>query len=141
MRNEVDLDFRFCDFEDMTPNEITMHLDIKPIRIIIKGQKKNPENPSGTAVFKSNCWMMGSSLDKFASFEEQMNALLDILESKIELFRPLCKKYYSEFSCALFVYLENGESTPWVHLDKRYNRIVKELNIEFDVDLYILPNK
>jgi hypothetical protein len=28
-----------------------------------------------------------------------------------------------------------------VHLDARYNRLIKELNIEFDVDLYCLPNK
>jgi len=82
---------------------------------------------------------MGSGLDKYSSFDDQMNSLLDIIESKIDLFKPLCERYYCEFSCGIFVYFDNGESTPWVHLDKRYNEISKALNIEFDVDLYVLP--
>ncbi|PWG82123.1 DUF4279 domain-containing protein [Pararcticibacter amylolyticus] len=53
------------------------------------------------------------------------------------LFKPLCEKYECEFSCALFVYFGNGESTPWVHLNSRYNKLIKELDIEFDIDLYV----
>ena len=33
----------------------------------------------------------------------------------------------------------NDESTPSVHLDARYTRLVGELNIEFDIDLYFFP--
>lgn len=137
MKNEVVLSFVIADFDDIGPEEITKALGIIPSRIYIKGQKKNP-NFSGLS--KRNRWIMGSSLDKYASFEEQMKAMLDVIESKIDLFRPFCEKYRCEFSCAIFLRYDNQESTPSVHLNSRYNRVVKELNIEFDVDLYCLPN-
>ncbi|PUZ19585.1 DUF4279 domain-containing protein [Chitinophaga costaii] len=138
MRNEVILSFVIADFDDISPDKITENIGITPVRIYIKGERKNP-NLSGIA--KRNRWIMGSGLDKYASFEDQMNAMLDIIESKIELLRPFCEKYYCEFSCAIFIRYDNDESTPSVHLDARYNRLTKELNIEFDVDLYCLPNK
>jgi len=137
MKNEVVLSFVIADFDDIGHEEITKTLGIIPSRIYIKGQKKNP-NFSGLS--KRNRWIMGSSLDKYASFEDQMNEMLDIIESKIDLFRPFCEKYHCEFSCAIFIRYDNEESTPSVHLNSRYNRVIKELNIEFDVDLYCLPN-
>lgn len=70
-----------------------------------------------------------------------MESLLDIIESNIDRFKILCDRYYCEFSCALFVYAGNDESTPWVHLNSRYNELVKTLNVEFDVDLYVFPNE
>jgi hypothetical protein len=140
MKNEVVLRFCIWDYNDITHQEITKNLGIEPYKIYVKGQKKNPNNLEGSALVKENGWLMDSTLDHFASFEEQMHAMLDIIESKIDLFRPLCEKYYCEFSCAIFIRYENGESTPSVHLDARYNRLIKELNIEFDVDLYCFPN-
>jgi len=140
MKNEIFLDFRIVGFEDLTPDDLTRILDIQPFEITIKGERKNPQKPDGKAVFKNNAWITRSGLDKYSSFEDQMNALLDILEPKIHLLRPLCQKYYSEFSCGLFIYYNNEESTPWVHLNSRYNKIIKELNTEFDIDLYTLPN-
>lgn len=138
MKNEIILDFCIWEFEDITHDDITRMLGIQPIKVYIKGQKKSLKPSNFT---KQNGWRMGSTLDKYTSFEDQMNAMLDIIESKIDLFRLLSKKYYCEFSCALFIYYNNGESTPWVHLNSRYNRIIKELNIEFDVDIYCLPNE
>jgi len=79
-------------------------------------------------------------LDKYASFESQLSALLDIIEAKIDLFRPLCEKYYCEFACGVFIRYDNDESTPSLHLDARYTRLVRELNIEFDIDLYCFSN-
>ena len=84
---------------------------------------------------------MGSGLDKYASFEEQMNAMLNIIEQKIDLFKTFSKKYYCEFSCAIYIRYDNDESTPSVHLGSNYNKLIKELNAEFDIDLYCLPNK
>ena len=79
---------------------------------------------------------MDSGLGQYASFEDQMSTLLDMIEQRIDVFKMLSTKYYFEFACAIFTYKDNEESTPWVHLDKRYNKIAGELNIEFDVDLY-----
>jgi hypothetical protein len=137
MKNEVFLDFCIWNFEDVTHEEITQRLGIVPTRIYVKGQRIDPKF---SRISKKNGWRMSSGLDKYASFADQMKAMLDIIEFKIDLFRPFCEKYYCEFSCAVYIRYDNGESTPWVHLDARYNRLVKELNIEFDVDLYCLPN-
>jgi hypothetical protein len=138
MKHEVVLSFVIADFDDISHDKITEKIGITPIRIYIKGERKNP---AFSGIAKRNRWIMGSGLDKYTSFEDQMNAMLDIIESKIDLFRPFCEKYYCEFSCAIFIRYDNEESTPSVHLDARYNRLIKELNIEFDVDLYCLPNK
>jgi hypothetical protein len=137
MRNEVILDFCIWGFEDITADHISKALDINPSRVYARGEKINP---NASAIAKKNGWRMGSNLGKYASFKDQMDAILDIIESKIDLFRPFCQKYYCEFSCAIFLRYDNDESTPWVHLDARYNQLIKELNIEFDLDLYCLPN-
>jgi hypothetical protein len=137
-KNEVILSFGIFDFNDITHDEITQALGIQPGFVRIKGQKKNPRNPNSPLI-KENNWTMDSGLDKYSSFDDQMGALLDIIEPKLDLFRPFCEKYYCEFSCGIFVYFDNGESTPWVHLDSRYNKLLKELNMEFDLDLYVFP--
>ena|ERR1700733_252227 len=137
MQNEVILDFSISGFEDITPEEITERLKINPVKVYIKGQKKNPKF---AALAKRNRWIMSSGLDKFSSFESQMKAMLDVIELKIDLFRPFCEKYFCEFACVIIIQYDNGESTPALHLDARYNRLIKELNIEFDVDLYCLFN-
>ena len=141
MKNEVILRFCIWDFNDITHDEISQTLKINPFKIYIKGQKRNPRHSESMALVKKNGWIMDSTLDKHSSFEDQMNAILDIIEPKIELFRPICEKYFCEFSCAIIVRYDNNESTPSVHLDARYNRLIKELNIEFDIDLYCLPNR
>jgi hypothetical protein len=139
MRNEVVLDFCIWDFNDVTHDYITEQLGIMPIKLHLKGSPINPKFSQRVA--KKNRWIMSCGLDKYASFESQMEAMLNLIEPKIDLFRPFCDKYYCEFSCAIFIRYDNEESTPSVHLDARYNRLIKELKIEFDVDLYCLPNK
>jgi len=138
MRNEIYLDLRINNFDDITHDDLTRLIGINPIKIHVKGERKNPKNPDSPLI-KMNNWLINSGLDKYASFEDHLGALLNIIESKIEIFRSLCEKHYCEFVCAFFVYCDNGESTPWIHLDKRYNNLIKELNIEFDLDLYVFP--
>jgi len=134
-KNEVDLRFCIADFEEIGHADITKVIGVNPTYIRVIGEKRNPKNPD-SPLWKNNLWSMNSGLDKYANFDDQMNALLDIIEKKIDVIKPLCKKYYCEFACAIFIYKDNGESTPWVHLDRRYNKISNELNCEFDVDLY-----
>ena len=54
---------------------------------------------------------MSSGLDKYSSFEDQMNSIINVIESKLDLFRPFCEKYYCEFACAIFMRYDNEEST------------------------------
>ncbi len=69
--------------------------------------------------------------------------MLDFLEPKIDVLAPLSKKYECEFSLAIFI-MNRNESTPWIHLDKRYNefikKFIKKVDVEFDIDLYCPPD-
>ncbi len=139
-KNEITLSFSIYQFEDITHDDITHLLGIKPDRIYIKGQKRNPKNPK-SSVINENVWIINSGLDKYSDFDRHMSGLLSILESKKDALKPICKKYHCEISCGIFVYFDNEESTPWVHMDARYNNLIRELDIQFDLDLYVLPNQ
>ncbi|MBD1365703.1 DUF4279 domain-containing protein [Mucilaginibacter sp. ZT4R22] len=135
-KNEIDLRFIIADIEDNSHDAITFLTGVNPIYVRIKGLPRNPKNPA-SPLWTNNLWSMDSGLGKHADFETQMNALLDIIETKKEVFKTFCTEYHCEFACALMVYRDNGESTPSVHLNKRYNKLIKELDIEFDIDLYV----
>jgi hypothetical protein len=134
-KNKVDLRLSIIDFEDITHNDITRMLGIQPVHTSAKGDKRNPNNLN-SPLKTHNSWSLGSGLDEYADFNAQMNALLNIIEQKKDVFKLVCSKYYCEFACAIFTYKDNNESTPWVHLDNRYHQVAGELNIEFDLDLY-----
>ena len=137
MKNEVILRYCIWGFEDITLDEITQLIGYQQSRTFIKGQRKSSID---SALAKENGWIMDSLAGKYASFEDQMSSLLDVIEANIDVFKLLSNRYYCEFSCALYIYFNNEESTPWIHLSTRYNQLIKELNIEFDVDIYCLSN-
>jgi hypothetical protein len=137
-KNRLILTFIIYDFDDLSHDEISQMVGIQPTFARSKGEKKNPGNPD-SPLFKNNRWGIDSGIDQHSNFDDHMNALLDIIEPRLDILRSLCSKYYCEISCGMFVYFDNGESTPWVHLDARYNRINAALKMEFDLDLYVLP--
>lgn len=139
MKHRIYLNFVIADFENITHDEISQILGITPKKIYVKGTKKYPTSSVPTLITR-NRWIMESPLDEYSSFEDLMNATLDIIEPKVDLFKPFCEKYSCFFSCAVFLRYENGESIPSIYLDSRYNRLNKELNIEFDFDLYVSRN-
>jgi hypothetical protein len=138
-KNKVVLSLRISRFNDITHDELTQLIGVLPVKTYVIGDKRNPKNPDSPLI-KNNSWLMGPALDEYAEFDEQMDTLLDILEAKIDIFKELSRKYYLEFSCAIFTYHDNEESTPWIHLGERYNNLIKQVNIEFDVDLYAWAN-
>jgi hypothetical protein len=44
MKNEVFVSFRFADFEDITPDDITQTIGIEPTKIIIKDKGRTPKD-------------------------------------------------------------------------------------------------
>ncbi|WAC14446.1 DUF4279 domain-containing protein [Dyadobacter pollutisoli] len=136
-KNKIHLSFCIWDFEDITHDKITELIGRNPSKIYNKGEARNKEFP--LRITKTNGWILDSTADKSIPFEEQMDSLLDILESRKELLKPICNKYYCEFSLALYIYSDE-ESTPSVHLSSRYHALAKELSFEFDLDLYCLQN-
>lgn len=138
MRNEIDLRLCIWDYEDITHEQITELTGVVPFKVYEKGKKKNP---NFGALAKQNGWLMKGPFGNYDSFEEQMDALLDILEVKSDVFRPLLENYYSEISCALYIYVDSEESTPYVHLNERHMRILQQMNIEFDLDIILLAKR
>ncbi|WP_176885189.1 DUF4279 domain-containing protein [Dyadobacter soli] len=134
-QNRIELGFHVFDFEDITHDDLTVIFGVNPNRIHIKGTQINPRFPR---LAKANAWMLYAA-DYEASFEEQMDSLLDILEQRTEELKPICDKYYCEFSLALYIY-NNEVSMPSVHLSSRYHALARKLNFEFDLDLYCLQD-
>lgn len=134
-QNQIELGFHVYDFEDLTHDELTTLFGVNPSRIHVAGK---PISESSPRLAKKNAWML-SAPDLQASFDEQMDSLLDILEQRIDRLRPICNKYYCEFSLAVFIY-NDEESMPGVHLSSRYHALARELKFEFDLDLYCLVN-
>lgn len=137
MDNEVIVTFCIWGFEDMSHEEISKAIGLSPTKIHIQGQKKNPRY---SALAKENGWLFRPSDDSSLSFEDQFRMLLGILEDKTSILEVVCKKYYCEISCGVFIYFDNEESTPSIHIDSEQHKILSDLNIAFDVDLYCLPN-
>jgi hypothetical protein len=136
--NELYFEFCIWNYEDITHEDITKLLNINPTMIYIKGK---PMNPKMKILAKKNGWRIDNPLDNKSLFEDQLNAMLDLLEPKIEILQMLSKKYGCEyeFSLAIFIY-NRKESTPWVHLTPRYNEFIRQVEVEFDLDLYCPPD-
>jgi|SRR5215217_4845340 len=135
-KNEIHLSFCIWGFQDISHSEITVIMGVSPSGIHIEGERMNSKS---SRLAKENGWFLDSSTDKLIPFEEQMDSLLDILESRKESLKTICNNYYCEFSLALYIYSDE-ESTPSVHLSSRYHTLAKELKFEFDLDLYCLQN-
>ncbi|MCO6565440.1 MAG: DUF4279 domain-containing protein [Apibacter sp.] len=136
--NELYFEFIIRGYNDITHEDITRMLNIKPSKIYIKGK---PMNPKMKILAKKNGWRIDNPLANKSLFEDQLNAMLDLLEPKIEILQMLSKKYGCEyeFSLAIFIY-NRKESTPWVHLTPRYNEFIRQIEVEFDLDLYCPPD-
>ena len=137
MKNEIQVDLVIADFP-CNPDEITRELGVQPRRTWLEGELVTP----GLSMKrKSNGWVLSSGLDKHASYEEHVQALLAIISPNIERFASVCRRYYAEFSCAVYMYYKNGESIPWLGFDKEQTKILGDLGIAVDFDMYVLPNK
>src|SRR5690606_9222430 len=93
-KHEITMELRITRFE-CQPEEITEELGIQPRKIWRKGE---PLNDKGVLRNKQNGWGVGSGLDKHSSFEEHTEALLNIIEPKLEAFTRICNQYRTELS-------------------------------------------
>lgn len=137
----MNVSFCIWDFEDISPEQLTEIIGLQPVKTYIKGQTKSTNPNFHGYLAKESGWIIDSGCSEDSSFEEHMNALCVILESKLEVLKSICQKYSCEIKCTPTVYSGTEESTPSIHLDQRYNNLVKELNIEFDLDLYCYDGK
>lgn len=135
-KNKIVLTLMITKFEDLTHENISELTGFEPDFQLVKGQRKNPKNEN-SPLLQTNAWGLESGLNPHEDFDKHLDALLSKIEANYNAFKTLSSKYSCYIACGLFVYYGNGESTPWVHLDDRYNAIAKDLNLDFDVDLYV----
>ena len=133
MKNEVVVRLCFWDVQGSTLEEVSHLLGVEPSRVHRQGEPKHARSP---VRWEGNDWFLDATPEKHAPFDVQRDALLDFLEAHHAAVKDLSGRSPCEISCALFVHADNGESTPWVHLDARYHRLASELGIAFDLDLY-----
>ncbi|UOQ97346.1 DUF4279 domain-containing protein [Hymenobacter sp. 5317J-9] len=137
MKNEIDVRLCFWEFEDLPPEAITEMLGVEPTKVMRQGE---PRGPKGLRVWPYNGWVWEASADKSVPFEDQCTTVLDLLVAHRDAVLSFCHRCTPELSCALRVYVDNGESTPSVHLNTRYHALASEFNLSFDLDLYCMPN-
>ncbi len=133
--HEITLSLKVVRFDDISHEELTELLSLSPTKTHKKGAPKNPGKPEGPTR-KYNSWIYEVPCEKSTPFEIQLAHLLDIIESRIEAFKILSNQHILEIGCVLYLRYDSNESIPSIHLDSRYRDILKEVNFEFDLDLY-----
>lgn len=137
--NEIYVYFGIWDFENYSHDDITTIFDIEPEISRNKGDKL----PHSNKFVDENCWKMESPFskeNKFAPFEEHLNYMLDLLESKKELLFPICKNSNCELSFIIYNNVSEESYVPGIHFDLRYSKIAAYLNIELDIDIMLLSD-
>jgi len=135
--HEVILTFGIWDFSEIDHAYITNLMGFEPNIIYRLGERRIPNKGQPS---KRNGWLWRPEVvDKtlLDSFELQLNSILGKFENKIAELKQIEKYCFFEIRCGLFLYSGNGKSTPIVHFDKRYNDFVREINVEFDFDIYV----
>ena len=74
--NELYFEFIIRGYNDITHEDITRMLNIKPSKIYIKGK---PMNPKMKILAKKNGWRIDNPLANKSLFEDQLNAIFDLL--------------------------------------------------------------
>jgi hypothetical protein len=135
MQNRIRVDLRILG-EDVDPKNLTEFLGVQPARTWLKGELVSPR--SGIK-FKENGWELSSGQDQHLDFEFHIRALLHKIEPNVDRFIQMCSQYHVELSCAIYIYYNNEESTPWIHFDRTAMNIFNQIGAEIDFDLYVLP--
>lgn len=82
MQHEIILRFGIWGFDDVTHEDIALTMNIKPHKIYVKGERKNPK---ASALAKENGWLFEITTDRQEPFESQFKNLLQILESRADV--------------------------------------------------------
>ncbi|MCC2597913.1 DUF4279 domain-containing protein [Sphingobacterium sp. FBM7-1] len=129
---EISISFTIRGYEDISHDDISDSLGLVPYKVYVKGEPMSPRSPREA---KNNGWVYRVNYGKLRSFEGQLNGILDVLEPRIAKLKRYAQKYECEFSCAIFFSDEKPADTS-IQLNERYNNFIKEVDAEFDFDIY-----
>ena len=114
-----------------SPEEITSVLSISPTKTWVEGEKRVPQ---ATITHKENGWCHELETDELEKFPTLVDKLINMLKEKKENFLKLPGGTYLELRCRLFL----NEHAPEFHLDSKTIKILDEIGVELDLDIYIV---
>lgn len=135
MVHEISVCFCVWEFNGKTHDDISEALGLEPTKILIKGV---PIEPKRNFIARFDGWYYEADTNRKLPFEQQINVLLDIIEGNMDRFKSICSQHKCEISLGLYLYSNIDESTPWIHLTKRYHQVMSQLDIALDMDIILL---
>lgn len=133
-KNRIQLSLNIINF-NCSADDITELVKVQPTETWKVG------DPIGKTLLKrkQNMWLLSSGIIEESSFDEHVKSLLKKIKPNLDNFVKVGLLYPVELSCAVYIYGDNGESTPWIHFDKESLSIFNKVSAEVDFDLYVLP--
>lgn len=113
------------------PQIVTDVLRIEPSKAWTKGEPM----PGGTRGARTHSrWVLESPLERSATVEEQLSALLPLLEARADEVAEVRRRFEAGLMCACYFY----ETNPGYHLDTALLQRIAGLGLDLDFDLYCL---
>ena len=137
--NVNNIALRFFDFA-LTPDELTKELGLNPTETALKGQKyfQGPPDNNIEKIWPYNYWeyRVTTITNDWVNIliDDFFNTVIKPGEEKIKLVTLICQ---AEFSIVQYSY--DGYN-PGFHIDKEKLKILGNLGIELDIDIYCLEN-
>ena len=130
--DEIHVYLSISDFEPAAPSDVTALLGMEPTAAWRKG-----DAIAGLrrACRPTSAWRLQNPLPRTASFEDQLQALLEILEPGADQVRAAAERYGAQISCAAYF----ASFNPGFGLSADHVARVAALGLSMDFDLYCLP--
>ena len=130
--DEIHVFLSILDFDPAPPARVTELLGMEPTAAWTKGDAV-PGLPRTRRLHSA--WRIESPLPRTATFEDQLQALLDILETRAGQVRAAAELYGAQITCAAYF---DGVNTGFGLSAGDVARIAA-LGVSMDFDLYRLP--
>lgn len=131
--HKVEADFRIFGFEESI-DDINRKIGIQPTRYHMKGEIISPKSGK---LYKENVWILDAPFRiNVTDVEDCFMDIVQKLRPSINEVKAICEKYYSEFSCRIFLESNSEYSVPSLHFQKSFIEILGLLNSELDIDVY-----
>jgi hypothetical protein len=121
-------------FEPAPPAQITALVGLEPTAAWTDGDRVPGHS---RARRPGSAWRIQSPLPRTASFQDQIQALLEILESRANQVRAAADRYHAQISCAGYF----ASFNPGFGLSAGHVARIAALGLSMDFDLYCLPEE
>lgn len=130
-KTNVKVEF-FITHEKLNLEIIKKELELVPTEFWMKGdsiQGKKFKKPD-------SCWVISTQYEESLNINEQIEKILNILDSKKNSLKEFRKKYDWDLLFSIVINIENNEK-PEMYFEKKFIDFVQEIEAEFFIDLYV----